>query len=251
MKKQVFDSHALLFNALSVLRLKSSTLMFMLVNNANGDIKMKKTLFPFVAVLLIVSLVACTAKKQDWSAVGYFGDEDGNLVSLTWMDDIDEPGWYVGLLLGEDLIEDSWGGTLPRKGNSLRGTLSTLGSKAPLDVTLTAEETGLKLETGGRTFHLTPVETPVATIVVTINTEGSGNIDWTEGANAPEIDPEHPYQSAYIGLAEPAVHTFLAWPREGWKFVKWTKNGEDYSTDAQITVLLDVSADFVAEFSNL
>ena len=81
-----------------------------------------------------------------------------------------------------------------------------------------------------------------------INTEGRGNIEYTEGGNTPEIDEEYPYQSAQINLAEPAAYTFLAWPQAGSKFVKWTKNGEDLSPEPQISVLLDESADFVAVF---
>ena len=88
-----------------------------------------------------------------------------------------------------------------------------------------------------------------ATITVTVNTEGLGNIAYAEGEEAPEIDPEFPAQSAYIGLAEPATHTFVAVPQAGFLFVKWTKNGEDFSAEPQITVLLDESADYIAVFA--
>ncbi|HAJ65781.1 MAG TPA: hypothetical protein DCM61_04270, partial [Clostridiales bacterium] len=47
---------------------------------------------------------------------------------------------------------------------------------------------------------------------------------------------------------EPAVHTFLAAPEAGNLFVKWTKNGEDFSTEPQITLLLDESAEYLAVF---
>ena len=65
---------------------------------------------------------------------------------------------------------------------------------------------------------------------------------------APELDPEEPYQSAQINLAEAETYTFAAAPEEGSAFVKWTKNGADFSTDPVITVLLDESADFIAVF---
>ena len=89
---------------------------------------------------------------------------------------------------------------------------------------------------------------PDATIFVSVNTEGLGNIDYAEGEAVPEVDPDYPYQSAQINLAEPATYTLLAWTTEGYHFVKWTRNGEEFSTEAQITLLLDESADFVAVF---
>ena len=63
-----------------------------------------------------------------------------------------------------------------------------------------------------------------------------------------ELDPDEPYQSAQVNLEEPETYTFAAAPEEGNVFVKWTKNGEDYSTEPVITVLLEESADFVAVF---
>ena len=86
-------------------------------------------------------------------------------------------------------------------------------------------------------------------ITVSINTQGSGNIAFAEGETAPEIDPESPCQSAWINLTEPAVHTLLAWANPGQRFVKWTRNGEDFSTEPQITLLLDESADYIAVFA--
>ena len=107
------------------------------------------------------------------------------------MEDIDEPGWYVGVMIGELMA----GGTLPQEGNSLRGSLSTWEEGAePVAVTVSEEgEDGLLLVIeGGESYHFTPYDMPEATIVVTINTEGMGNIDWAEGEEAPEIDPDFP-----------------------------------------------------------
>ena len=230
---------------------------------------MKKLICLLLAVCMLFALAACGAEKEapaeespapteespapaepeikDWTRAGYFTDEKENMLSVTWMEDIDEPGWYVGVMIGELMA----GGTLPQEGNSLRGNLSTWEEGAePIVVTVSEEgEDGLLLVIeGGESYHFTPYDMPEATIVVTINTEGMGNIDWAEGEEAPEIDPDFPFQSAYIGLAEAKVHTFVAWPQAGSVFVKWTKNGEDFSTEPQITVMLDESADFIAVF---
>ena len=187
----------------------------------------------------------------EWTRSGYFCDDSGNILSITWMDDVDEPGWYVGCMLGEDLMEDSWSGMLQQEGNALRGVLSSSGSKDDLTVTVSEEGADGVLLTveGGSTHHFTPYDIPEATIFVTINTEGwGGMIEYAEGEEAPVIDPEWPYQSAQINLAEAATYTFAAAAEAGNRFVKWTKNGEDFSAEPIITVLLDESADFVAVF---
>ena len=229
---------------------------------------MKKMISFLLTVGLVFSLTACGSAKPadtaeeaaepsaeaeeaaDWTREGFFQDENENMVSVTYMDDVDEPGWYVGCMLGEDPMEDSWGGTLPQEGNTLHGTLTASGSQDDITVTVSEEgEDGLLLEVeGGETYHFTPMEDMTASIIVTINTEGWGMIGYEEGETAPELDPDEPYQSAQVNLGEPETYTFAAAPEDGSLFVKWTKDGEDYSTDPVITVLLEESADFVAVF---
>ena len=189
-------------------------------------------------------------ETAEWTRAGYFQDENGNMISVTWMEDIDDPGWYVGCMLGEDLVEDSWGGTLPQEGSSLHGTLFSSGSKDDLTVTVSEEgEDGIVLSVeGGDTYHFTSMGDMTARIIVRINIEGFGMIGYEEGETAPELDPEWPFQSAQINLADPQTYTFAAAPEAGHIFVKWTKDGEDYSTEPVITVLLDESADYIAVF---
>ena len=223
---------------------------------------MKKEMLNLAAVLMISSLTLCVtafAESADetelqpvtgWTREGYFLDENENLLSVTWMDDIDEPGWYVGCMLGEDWIEDSWGGTLPQEGNTLHGTLLSSGSKDDIIVTVSEEgEDGIILEVeDGETYHLASMGDMTASIMVTINTEGWGMIGYEPGETKPVLDPDEPYQSAQINLGEPETYTFAAAPEAGSLFVKWTKDGEDFSTEPVITVLLDESADFAAVF---
>ena len=222
---------------------------------------MKKLICLLLVLCLLPALAACGSSApapepeqsaEGWSREGYYSDEDGRLLSVTWMEDMDEPGWYVGFMNGEDPIDDSFGGILTPDGDSLYGSLASGGDRPDVTVRVSAEgEDGLLLAVeGGESYRFKPMELPEATIFVSINTEGWGNIDWAVGENAPEIDPDYPYQSAQINLGEPAVHTFVAWPNAGSRFVKWTKNGEDFSTEPQISVLLDESADFVAVFED-
>ena len=241
---------------------------------------MKKLISIAMSVIMLLSLAACAGGRpannagettappsapapteagqteteppaSEWTRTGFFRDENENMLSITWMDDVEGPGWYVGCMLGEDLMEDSWSGMLQQEGNALRGALPSSGSKDDLTVTVSEEGADGVLLTveGGSTYHFTPYDIPKATIFVTINTEGwGGMIEYAEGEEAPVIDPEWPYQSAQINLAEPATYTFAAAAEAGNRFVKWTKNGEDFSTEPIITVRLDESADFIAVF---
>ena len=203
---------------------------------------------------MVFALAACGKQAEpeikDWTRQGFFMDEEQNILSVTWMDDVDEPGWYVGVMLGEDLIEDSWGGMLPQEGNNLHGALQSSGSKGDLTVTVAEDgPDGLLLTVeGGETYRFKGGELPKASVVINISTEGWGYIAYAEGEQTPEFDPEYPYQSAYLGLEGPETYTLLAWPQAGNLFVKWTKNGEDFSTEAQVTLLLDESAEYVAVF---
>ncbi|MBQ6502628.1 MAG: M15 family metallopeptidase [Flexilinea sp.] len=220
---------------------------------------MKKIISHLLTVwmLIILAVLGIPANAQDhlsdtavgsWTRSGYYLDENNNFLSVTWMDDVVEPGWYVGVMIGD--VMTGW--TIPQEGNTLHGNLNAWDDEntEPYIVTVSEEgEDGLMLAVeGGETFHFKPYDIPEATIFVSVNTEGRGNIDYGEGEEAPVIDPEYPFQSAQINLAEPADYTFVAWTDEENRFVKWTKNGEDFSTEAQITVLLDESADFVAVF---
>lgn len=225
---------------------------------------MKKILRTLMGACMACALASCSGapsqgsqtgsggETKEWTREGYYTDANEYMLSVTYMDDVDEPGWYVGAMLGEDLIEDSYGGMLEADGNTLHGSLPSSADKEALTVTVSEEgEDGLQLAVeGGETYHFEKTEMPEASIIVTINTEGQGNIAYTEGDADPEIDPEYPYQSAQINLGEPAGYTFLAYPDTGNLFVKWTKNGEDYSEEPRITVDLDESADFVAVFEN-
>ena len=237
---------------------------------------MKKILSIMLCMLLVFSLAACEEKQTDnektnesssgtektseesteasqaaeWTLNGYFLDENEYMLSITWMEDVTDPGWYVGCMLGEDFMEDSWGGTLQQDGNALCGKLPSAGSKGDITVTITQEGADGVLLTvdGGKTYHFKPMNLPEATIFVTINVDGFGVIGYEQGETVPELDPEWPFQSAQVNLADPETYTFAAAPEAGYVFVKWTKNGADYSTEPVISVLLDESADFIAVF---
>ncbi|MBQ9324397.1 MAG: hypothetical protein IJ246_01370 [Clostridia bacterium] len=211
---------------------------------------MKKLFCLLLAIGAVLALAVCGAlsEAEEWTRQGAFEDAYGNHLLVQLSETEGYEGWAVSFILDEEPI----GWIIQQEGNTLYGNLRGWDeNEEPFIVTVSEEgEDGLKLEVeGGETYHFSAMDLPEASIVVTANTEGWGYIAYTEGETAPEFDPEYPAQSVYIGLAEPAVHTFAAQPQAGNLFVKWTRNGEDFSTDPQITLLLDESAEYIAVFA--
>ncbi len=83
---------------------------------------------------------------------------------------------------------------------------------------------------------------------LTINTEGMGSIAYGLEGEDVEFDDDYPAQQAMINLTGPETYVIKAKPDEGWKFVKWTKDGGDFSEDPDITVEVSENAEYIAVF---
>ena len=70
-----------------------------------------------------------------------------------------------------------------------------------------------------------------------INIDGLGRITYAYEEEELSYDKDDMSQSCYV----PYIGTYKVGAKadDGWKFVKWTKNGEDYSTNPEITVTLE------------
>ena len=215
---------------------------------------MKKTIALLLSCLMLFALLAgCAGSKTDsgftWTREGSFEDADGNYLLISQSQDENDPGWYV--LFMEDDGEDMIGGTIQPDAEALRGSLLDDDSDKT-EVTITEEgEDGLMMEVkGGETYHFEKLDVPEVAMTITINTEGLGQIAYAPEGEEPEFDDEYPAQSAQLNLPEAGTYVLAAKADEGWKFVKWTKDGADYSTDAEITVEFTENADFVAVFES-
>ena len=82
---------------------------------------------------------AAETAAEEWTAEGFFKDEDGNMLSIVWMSEVDKPGWYTACVLGEDWIENGWSGYLTPEDGTLRGALVSNGDEAPLNVTVSED----------------------------------------------------------------------------------------------------------------
>ena len=91
-------------------------------------------------------------------------------------------------------------------------------------------------------------ESPEAIATLMINTEGMGAIAYGLEGEEVEFDEDFPKQSAIVNLTEPGTYVIKAKPDDGWKFVKWTKNGEDFSEEPEITVEVAEGVEYMAVF---
>lgn len=225
---------------------------------------MKKIICLLLAILMLTGLVACGETKPEpasetetapaaealeetavWTRIGYFSDENDNMLYILESEEDQGEGWIVGVIMGETMT----GSVIAQEGSTLHGDLNAWDENAdPFIVTVSEEgEEGLLLQVeDGETYHFLPLDIPEATIFISVNSEGLGNVAYAEGETEPETDV--PFQSAQFNLAEPTAYTFVAWPKTGNLFVKWMKDGEDFSTDPKITLELDQSTDLVAVF---
>ena len=91
-------------------------------------------------------------------------------------------------------------------------------------------------------------ETPDYIGLLKINTEGVGTIAYGPEGTEVESEEDFPTQSVAENVAAPMTYVIKAKPEEGWKFVKWTKNGADFSTEAEITVEVSEDVEYIAVF---
>ena len=81
-----------------------------------------------------------------------------------------------------------------------------------------------------------------------INTDGMGTIAYGLEGEDVEFNEEFPNQSTAVNLTEPDTYVIKARPDDGWEFVKWTKDGEDFSEESELTVEVTENVEYVAVF---
>ena len=86
--------------------------------------------------------------------------------------------------------------------------------------------------------------------LVKIRTEGPGEIAFTEDGSEPVFDEEYPFSTGFFYVMDDGVYRIATRATEGGKFVKWTNNGEDYSSDEELTIETDEDMDLVAVYDN-
>ena len=85
-------------------------------------------------------------------------------------------------------------------------------------------------------------------VLVTVNTDGLGEIALSETGEKPEFDEEFPMSSAFTHVAKGKTIALSARGQEDYQFVKWMQDGAYYSAEADITPAVEADTEFVAVF---
>lgn len=216
---------------------------------------MRKIITLLLTLVLAAGLAGCASSGGSgdssftWSREGTFADENGNYLIITKPDDGEHDDmWAVSVLLGNGEVH---GWFLEQKGETLAGNLNSEVDDTDTDYVVTIseeDEKGLVMEVeGGETYHFIEEEHNYIALLK-INTEGLGSFAYGREGEEIEFDEEFPTQSATENLEKTETFVIKAKPDEGWKFVKWTKNGEDFSTESEITVEVSEDVEYIAVF---
>ncbi|MBR3367403.1 MAG: hypothetical protein IKG66_06380 [Lachnospiraceae bacterium] len=86
------------------------------------------------------------------------------------------------------------------------------------------------------------------TVTVRVNTDGLGEIAFSETGEAPAFEEDYPMTSAYANVVKGTTVAMNARGQEDYVFVKWTRDGEFYSSDAEIAPVIDADTEYIAVF---
>ena len=184
-----------------------------------------------------------------WTREGYFMDEDFNYATILPSEDEEHPGWEVSLGLDGDIY--SW--FLTQEGNALRGNMISEEIGGEFIVTITEDDSiGVFVETqDGKKYHLLGEEKDDSLISLKVGVEGLGEIACAMNGEAIEFEEDFTVQMIARNFSEPETVVLAARPEAGYQFLKWTKDGEDFSTENPLEVEITESSDFTAVFEYL
>ncbi len=217
---------------------------------------MKKLIYLLITAVMVLGLVSCGGSQSGgvdsdftWTREGVFTDENDNMLMISFSDNEEYEGmWAVTTSIGGELH----GWFIEQKGETLYGNLDTEYDDYEGDYIVTISEEGedgvMMVVEGGETYHFAKAETPDVVATLRINTDGMGTIAYGLEGEAVEFDEEFPNQSTMVNLTEPQTYIIKARADEGWKFVKWTKDGADFSEEPEITVEVTEDVEYRAVF---
>ena len=81
-----------------------------------------------------------------------------------------------------------------------------------------------------------------------LNTDGLGQVAHAKAGEEVKFEEEFPVQSEVESFDGPTKVKIAAKAEDGWKFVKWTQDGEEYSKEAEVEVEITADMEFRAVF---
>ena len=90
---------------------------------------------------------------------------------------------------------------------------------------------------------------PADSVLIRINTDGLGEVASAEGDEQPVFDEQYQFSSSAMNVEKGTVINIACRPTNDWRFYKWTKDGEYYSNEQNITVTADAPAEYIAHFT--
>lgn len=85
-------------------------------------------------------------------------------------------------------------------------------------------------------------------VLIRINTDGPGEIAFSEDGQTPVFNEEFPASSAFTHVAKGSAVALSARGQENYRFVKWMQDGQYYSGDADIAPTVEEDTEFIAVF---
>lgn len=86
-------------------------------------------------------------------------------------------------------------------------------------------------------------------VTLKLNAEGQGQVSYyVNNTNKMEFDDEYPIQSATTNIKENTKVTIDAKAAKDWKFVKWTKDGKEFSTKPKLEITVSEDSEYIAVF---
>ena len=92
-------------------------------------------------------------------------------------------------------------------------------------------------------------DTSESMVKLKLNTEGLGQVSYyVNNINKKGFNDEYPNQSLYTRLKKGSKVTIDAKADDGWKFIKWTKDGKEYSKDSKLNITISEDSELIAVF---
>lgn len=216
---------------------------------------MKKIVRLFILLMIVISVTACNNVSQieenkvdyEWTHIGNFEDRTGKTLYLSEPSDFNSNVFFVIKYFDGEITHHY---TIQQVGETLAGDLSTDSKNSYIVTAYEEGDDGILLITPDdpEGIHFKPLDLPDSIGTIKASIKGSGQISYSYDKDRILFYDDDPSEYIEVNLMEPTTYAFGAKANKGYRFVKWTINGEDLSTDEIITYKFDKDSELIAFF---